>query len=165
MALVRDNRIVTDPYRDVSADDALPAAGALLVSLEQWRTHRDRLARHPDPLGLRLRSDQHPDEIADDLDRFAVIALEFPTFRDGRAYSVARLLRQRHGFTGELRAVGDVLLDQLHFMQRVGFDAFEINGEDPLGAYRQAAGEFSVWYQPAADDRPWASRLRQRRSA
>lgn len=165
MALVRDNQLVTDAYRDVSADDALPAAGALLVSLEQWQGHRDRLSRHPDPVGLRLRGDQQPDEIADDLNRFAVIALEFTTFRDGRAYSLARLLRERHGFTGELRAVGDVLLDQLHFMQRVGFDAFEIEGADPLGAYRQAAGEFSVWYQPAADQRPWASRLRHSRRA
>ncbi len=91
-----------------------------------------------------------------------MIALEFPAFKDGRAYSHARLLRERFGFQGELRAVGDVLLEQLHFMQRVGFDAFEIDSADPLGDYQTAVADFSVWYQPATDSRPTAVDLRHR---
>ena len=90
-----------------------------------------------------------------------VVALEFPKFRDGRAYSYARLLRERYGFKGELRAVGEVLLEQLFFMLRTGFDAFEIESADPLEDYRTALADFSVWYQPTADGRPTAMQLRR----
>ena len=113
------------------------------------------------PLGIRLHSDQPPELIAADLPHFAVVALEFPKFRDGRAYSYARLLRERYGFKGELRAVGEVLLEQLFFMLRTGFDAFEIESADPLKDYRTALADFSVWYQPAADGRPTAMQLRR----
>ena len=91
------------------------------------------------------------------------MALEFPKFRDGRAYSYARLLRERYGFEGELRAVGDVLLEQLFFMLRTGFDAFEIESPNPLEDYRTALADFSVWYQPAADGRPTAMQLRHQK--
>ena len=94
---------------------------------------------------------------------FALVALDFPKFRDGRAYSYARLLRERYGFRGELRAVGEVLLEQLFFMLRTGFDAFEIQGPDPSGAYRTALADFSVWYQPTGDGRPTAIQLRRAR--
>jgi uncharacterized protein (DUF934 family) len=109
-----------------------------------------------------LRSDESPVLVADDLERFAVIALEFPAFRDGRAYSYARILRERYGFAGELRAVGDVLMEQLHFMLRVGFDAFELGGDDPVAAYETALKDFSVWYQPTGDGRGTAMQLRRR---
>ena len=107
-----------------------------------------------------MKSDQSPELIADDLDKLALVALEFPACRDGRAYSYARILRERYGFTGEVRAVGDVLMEQLHFMLRTGFDAFEIEAEDPLGQYRQALRDFSVWYQPTGDGRPTAVQRR-----
>ncbi len=87
----------------------------------------------------------------------------FPKFRDGRAYSYARLLRERYGFEGELRAVGDVLLEQLFFMLRTGFNAFELTAEDPLGAYRTALGDLSVFYQPTGDGRATALQLRHAR--
>ena len=93
------------------------------------------------------------------------MALEFPKFGDGRAFSYARLLRERYGFTGEVRAVGEVLYDQLVFMHRCGFDAFEIAADDAAGRWLQALGEISVWYQPTADGRPSAMSLRQRRLA
>jgi uncharacterized protein (DUF934 family) len=112
------------------------------------------------PVGVRLKSDQSPELIAADLERLALVALEFPKFRDGRAYSHARILRERYGFRGELRAVGDVLMEQLHFMLRTGFNAFEIAGPDPLEQYRTAKAEFSVWYQPTGDGRPTAINLR-----
>ena len=109
-----------------------------------------------------LNSDQPPDLSGDGLQELAVIALEFPAFRDGRAYSYARLLREKYDFRGELRAVGDVLLEQLHFMVRTGFDAFEIQSDNPLADFEVAAADFSVWYQPTADGRDTALELRRR---
>lgn len=161
MALVKNGELVTSSFVDASAADAVPAVGPVIVSLAQWTAQRDELLARGTPLGIRLHSDQPPELIAADLPHFAVVALEFPKFRDGRAYSYARLLRERYGFKGELRAVGDVLLEQLFFMLRTGFDAFEIESADPLQDYRTALADFSVWYQPAADGRPTAMQLRR----
>jgi uncharacterized protein (DUF934 family) len=164
MALVKDNQLVAnDPFVDASGADSIPPAGPVIVSLEQWQTHREALLARGTPLGIRLHSDQSPELIAADLAHFAVVALEFPKFRDGRAYSYARLLRERYAYESELRAVGDVLLEQLFFMVRTGFDAFDIQGDDPLGAYRTALADFSVWYQPTGDGRPTALQLRHRK--
>lgn len=160
--LIRNGELVDDPFADMTAADEIPERGPVIVSLDQWRASRDVLVARRDPIGIRLRSDESPESIADELDHFAVIALEFPKFRDGRAYSYARILRERLGYTKELRAVGDVLLEQLHFMLRCGFDAFEIRDPDPLGAYRAAAADYTVWYQPTGDGRPTAMALRRR---
>jgi uncharacterized protein (DUF934 family) len=163
MALIKDGELVDDPFTDASGSDALPSTGAVLVSYEQWQAQRPALLARGTALGVRLRSDQAPELIADDLPHLALVALEFPKFRDGRAYSYARLLRERHGFTGELRAVGEVLLEQLFFMLRTGFNAFEIDAKDPLGEYRTALGDLSVFYQPTGDGRPTALQLRHAR--
>ena len=100
--------------------------------------------------------------IANELDQFAMIALEFPVFGDGRAYSYARLLRDRYHYTGELRAVGDVLLEQLHFMHRVGFDAFQVADDDAVSAWETALADLGVWYQPTGDGRASVIQLRHR---
>jgi uncharacterized protein (DUF934 family) len=160
MALIKNGELVASSFVDASAAEAIPPSGPVIVSLAQWQAQRDALIARGTPLGIRLHSDQPPDLIAADLARFVVIALEFPKFRDGRAYSYARLLRERYGYKGELRAVGDVLLEQLFFMLRTGFDAFELTSQDPLGDYRTALADFSVWYQPTADGRPTAIQLR-----
>ena len=159
-ALIRDGSLVDDDWRFVGDDEPLPAGGAVLVSLERWQRDREALLARGTPVGVRLRSDQPPEQIAGDLDRLALVALEFPKFRDGRAYSYARILRERYGFAGELRAVGDVLMEQLHFMLRTGFNAFELESDDPLAQYETARADFSVWYQPTGDGRPTAIRLR-----
>lgn len=153
MALLKDGRLQTDPYLDVSGQEDWPDDGALLVGLDQWQERREELLERDEPLGIRLRSDQKPDNIAADLEHFALVALEFPVFKDGRAYSYARLLRERYGFDGELRAVGDVLLEQLQFMHRVGFNSFVIDSPDAVRDWETAIAEIGVWYQPAADDR------------
>jgi len=160
MALIKNGALVEDIFTVVGDDDAYPSSGAVVVSLERWQSDRARLLDRMDPVGVRLKSDQSPELIADDLGRISMVALEFPQFRDGRAYSYARILRERFAFDGEIRAVGDVLMEQLHFMLRTGFDAFEINSDDPLGQYNKAQSDFSVWYQPAADGRPTATQLR-----
>jgi uncharacterized protein (DUF934 family) len=160
MALVKNGELIASEFVDASGADAIPPTGPIIVSLDQWKAHRDELLQRGTPLGIRLHSDQPPELIEADIGHFAVVALEFPKFRDGRAYSYARLLRERYGFKGELRAVGDVLLEQLFFMLRTGFDAFEIDSADPLKDWRTALSDFSVWYQPAADGRPTAMQLR-----
>ena len=160
MVLIREGRLSEDRFTDVSGEDSVTAQGPIIVSLEQWQSDRESLQARE--LGIRLASDQSPELIADDLEHFSVVALEFPVFRDGRAYSYARILRDTYGYKGELRAVGEVLLEQLHFMIRVGFDAFEMQGDDPEAAYKTAAEEFSTWYQPGADARATAMQLRMR---
>ena len=163
MALIKAGQLVDDAFVYVADDGALPVAGAVIVSLECWQSSRDALLRRDEPVGVRLRSDEPPALIGDGIEKLAVIALEFPAFRDGRAYSYARLLREKYAYLGELRAIGDVLLEQLHFMVRTGFDAFEIDSEDPIGDYQVAAEDFSVWYQPTADGRSTATELRRQR--
>jgi uncharacterized protein (DUF934 family) len=161
MALIRDDILTDDPYRAVPEGEAIPAVGPVLVTLAHWQAERDALLNRAEDVGVRLKSDESPELIADDLDRISLVALEFPQFRDGRAYSYARMLRERFEFTGEVRAVGEVLMEQLHFMLRTGFNAFEIDSPDPLGQYETAKADFSVWYQPTGDGRPTASELRR----
>jgi len=163
MALIRAGELVEDPYVAVADDASLPDSGAVIVSLARWQQDRDALVDRADPVGLRLKSDESPELVASDLDSIALVALEFPQFRDGRAYSYARMLRERFGYQGEVRAVGDVLMEQLHFMLRTGFDAFEIDSDDALAEYQVALEDFSVWYQPTGDGRPTAIELRHRR--
>ena len=156
MALLKDGAICDDIYTDVSATDDLAAGslpqGAVIVGVPQWQELRDTLIARDDPVGIVLRSDEKPSLIENDLAHFDVIALDFPTFRDGRAYSYARLLR-RMGWEGELRAVGEVLLEQLHYMHRVGFNSFLIDSDAAVDDWTTAAADFSVWYQPTGDGR------------
>ncbi len=158
MPLLKNGEVIDDTWsilpESANDDDGGAALDVdLIFSLEQWQNHRDALLKRNGRLGLRLRSDQPPAEIVDDLEHFDLIALEFPKFSDGRAYSYARLLRERHGFKGELRAVGNVLRDQLFFMLRCGFDSFAVASEDGVTAWREAIAEMSVWYQPTGDGR------------
>ena len=165
MALVKDGKLTEDSWVAVADAADVPSSGPVIVSLSRWRAERDALLTRSDPLGVRLASHEMASEIAPDLDRIGLVALEFPTFRDGRAYSSARLLRDRYGFKGELRAVGNVLRDQLLFMNRCGFDAFEIASDDAVEVWRKAIEEFSVWYQPATDNRVPVTVLRHIRRA
>jgi uncharacterized protein (DUF934 family) len=123
-----------------------------VVSLARFRAEREALLEREGRLGVRIPGDADPEELRLDLDALAVIEVELPRFADGRAFSTARLLRERLGFGGELRAVGYILRDQLFYLSRVGFDAFELKpNRDPEEAL-QAFGEISVTYQPAADE-------------
>lgn len=113
---------------------------------------------------LDLPNDADIDEVAGALPRFAVVILHFPTFRDGRAYSQARLLRDRYGYKGEIRARGEVLRDQALFMARAGVDAFEVDCAEKEG-FAEALGEFSYVYQRASDGAEPVWRLRALRAA
>ena len=160
MALLKNGTVETDTYSNVSATNIIPENGDIIVSLTQWQEHHDALINRSGSLGIVLHSDEKPEAIVDDLKYFDIIALEFPAFKDGRAYSYARLLRDRYGYPGELRAVGDVLLEQLHFMHRVGFNAFNIQSEDAVNAWEIASADISVWYQPTSDGRTSINQLR-----
>jgi len=148
MPLLRDGTIAEDDWT-TPADGAPLPDGPVLVDLGTWRAHRDALSSRSAPVGIRLKADDDPEELADHLGSVDLIALEFPAFTDGRAYSAARVLRERLGYTGELRAVDNVLRDQFVFMHRCGFDSLEVEDEGAVEAWRQAIGEISGTYQPA----------------
>lgn len=162
MPLVKDNSIIEDSWIHIADGEDAPLDAAIIVSADRWLADRASLVHRNGAVGVRLRNDQSPEELGEDLHRFGVVALEFPAFKDGRAYTQARLLRERHSFTGEVRAFGDVLRDQLLFMQRCGIDAFEIRKQADAEAFQKAISEISVFYQPAADARQPVTAQRNR---
>jgi uncharacterized protein (DUF934 family) len=163
VTLLKDGAIVADPWTHL-ADEALPSEGDVIVPLSRL-TAGPLPERRPGRLGVVLRNTDPVSAVVPYLGLIDVIALEFPKFTDGRAYSQARVLREQCGYTGELRAVGQVLIDQLLLMRRCGFDAFEIGGAQNLPAWRKAFEAFSVVYQPTGDGRTPVSRLRRRLAA
>lgn len=145
--LRRDGTVALDPFVEVSDDAPLPAAGAVLVSHARFEAERAALLARSAPLGVVFPAGVDAG-LDPDLARLALVAYHFSRFADGRPYSHARNLRQRWGFAGELRACGDVLRDQVGYLARCGFDAFEIRADrDPEDA-RHGLLDFSVDYQP-----------------
>ena len=163
MPLLRNGRAVHDPWLPVGDGAPLPADGAIVVGFDRFAADAERLAGRNGALGVRLRNTDDARALAGHVGRLCLIVLEFPKYTDGRAYSQARLLRERLGYAGELRAAGNVLLDQLMFMQRCGFDAFEIDRPDAELAWRKAFAAFETFYQPTDDGR--ATILERRRQA
>jgi uncharacterized protein (DUF934 family) len=161
MPLVKVGKIVEDQYVRVEDDAPLPDGVPVLLTAARFLADARELAERDAPVGVIWPNDRRVAELAPFVDRLALIALIFPKFKDGRAYSQARLLRERHGFRGELRAAGEVLRDQFQFLLRSGFDAFEVKKPADVAAFAQAAARFSVFYQPSADGRLPALRRRQ----
>ena len=169
MALYKDGAFVEDPWRTAAAgDDANPPlTEGVILGLAAWLGVREQAPAGDNRLfALRIEPGDSLDAILPDLPRLALIALPFPKFNDGRSFSKARLLRGTHGFTGEIRAVGEVLWDQLQLMRRCGFDAFEITDDPTLRALEAGKTPFMTeFYQPglgaetrdgAPAGRPWA---------
>jgi uncharacterized protein (DUF934 family) len=151
MALLKQDGIVADSWTRIDDDAEISGMTQPIVSLTRWQRDRGALLARNGKLGIVLNSDESPTLIADDLVRFDVICLNFPKFTDGRGYSYARLLRSRYNYTGEIRAVGNVLRDQALFMRRCGIDALEIMDGRSTDGWRQAFAELSIRYQPAED--------------
>ncbi|MDA5193145.1 DUF934 domain-containing protein [Govanella unica] len=151
MQIIKDKAIVDDHWQHVAADAETIPDGDVILPLALWQARRAELVGRNGGIGVQLEPGDHPEQIAEDLHRFSVVACNFPSFRDGRGYSYARLLRERYGFTGEVRAVGDVLRDQLFYMARCGFNAFEMRPDRSIEDALKAFGDFSVTYQNAAD--------------
>jgi uncharacterized protein (DUF934 family) len=153
MPLVKNARITTDLFVRVADGEELPGNGDVLISSERFLADPEALLRRAGKTGVIWPNNRAVDDLVPYLDRLAAVALVFPTFRDGRAYSQARLLRERHGYDGELRAVGQVLRDQFVFMSRAGFDTFEVKKDADADAFAETMKRYSVFYQPTGDGR------------
>jgi uncharacterized protein (DUF934 family) len=143
-------RVCEDPFTSVDDDQVIPP-GDVIISLTRFQAEGETLMGQCRQVGVRLVPDEAVEVLAYDLARIPLVALAFPKFRDGRPFSAARILRERLGFTGELRAVGDVLLEQAKFMIRCGFDAFEPADGSRADQWTAAARRFRHVYQRAAD--------------
>ena len=159
--IINQQRAELDSWNSLYGDDSagfeeiLSAgqfSGDLLVSWEQWQQNRDVLLKQANRVGIKIDNDFELGELIEDLDKLSLIAVDFPVFSDGRAFSQARLLRQRYGFQGEIRAVGDVTWDRLRFMHRCGIDAYEIDEDRYSDDMLEAFQEITVQFQGAADD-------------
>ncbi|MET1077958.1 MAG: DUF934 domain-containing protein [Pseudomonas sp.] len=152
--IIKGDQVVDETWHLLPADtslDGLSNCDDLIVPLNLWREHARALQARDGGLGVWLESHEEVEELAEDLQHFQVVALNFPVFTDGRHYSSARLLRERYGYSGEIRAIGDVLRDQLFFLRRCGFDAFAVRADrDPHEALL-GLQDFAEVYQTAAD--------------
>ncbi len=142
--------LAEDPYSHV-ADEAPLTRGDVIVSMQRFHTEGERLLAEGRKVGVRVEADEAVEDIAQDLRRISVVALAFPKFLQGQSYSSARILRERYGYRGELRAVGDVLREQARFMVRCGFDAFEPADGSTAEDWNYVVGRFRHVYQRAAD--------------
>jgi len=153
MALIRNREVVDhDPWINIVDDETVPHDADVIVSLTRWQRDHVGLVQRTGRSGVRVGSGDELDGLIQHLSDISLVALEFPSFKDGRGYSKARLLRERYHFQGELRAVGNVLPDQLFYMARCGINAFEVQAGKSLDQALAAFGEYTVTYQAAADD-------------
>jgi uncharacterized protein (DUF934 family) len=163
MALWRPGGFAEDAWTRLPDDAPVPTEGAVIVSLKRWLAEREALKARKAPVGVAVEAGADAQAHLADLADRPLVALDFAKFADGRAFSYARLLRDRYGFKGELRATGDVLIDEVAFMLRCGFDAFEVTNAPTLAALE--SGRLpgpSIHYQPGsvagetqAGARPW----------
>jgi phosphoadenosine phosphosulfate reductase len=163
MPLWRREGFVEDKWTFLGDDAAVPADGAIVAPLKRWLSEREVLISRADPVGVAVEAGADAQAHLPDLADRPLIALAFGNFADGRSFSYARLLRDRHGFRGELRAVGDVLIDEIPLMLRCGFDSFEVTNAPTLRALE--AGHLPgspLHYQPSSahdetgeGTRPW----------
>ena len=156
MPLVKAGRIIEDRFVRVLDDAPLPEGAAILVPAARYLADSSDFASRTASTGVLWPNSRKILELAPYLDRLALIGLVFPNFRDGRAYSQARQLRETYGFRGELRATGEVLRDQFLFLIRAGFDAFEVKKENDAAAFASAVARYTVYYQPTGYTRPSA---------
>src|ERR1700682_2635375 len=153
MPLVKNGKITADAFVHVADDAEITGDGAVLISAARFLGDAEAISRRAGKTGVIWPNNRDLDDLVPYLDRLAVVALVFPNFRDGRAYSQARLLRERHGYDGELRATGQVLRDQFVFMLRAGFDALEVKKASDAEAFAATVKRYSVFYQPTGEGR------------
>ncbi len=154
--IIKGREVVSDDWSVLRLDegqaalDAVVPEGKVIVPLTVWQAQRDTLAARA-AIGVWIASDERPEVLKGELDQFAVVAVDFPKFTDGRGYSIAYNLRMRLGYTGELRAIGDVLRDQLFQMHRTGFDAFATRQDRNINDALKGLLDFSEVYQTSVD--------------
>jgi len=146
MPLLKNNVLVSDTWIHAGAEDQLPEAGDVIVPFSRLLREFETLSKRSGKLGVVFTTVERAEALATFLPRLSVVVLSFPAFNDGRAYSIARQLRD-FGYRGEIRATGNVLPDQLQFMLQVGFDAFDIGERFSLEAWQSASKQMSLAYQ------------------
>jgi uncharacterized protein (DUF934 family) len=161
MPLIKNGAFVEDRFVFIPEGQAFPDDGGVMVSLARFQSERDSIIAHHRPVCVRLAAAENPEVLKDDLANIDAIALEFPIFRDGRAFSWARMLRERFAYQGEIRAVGHFLYDQLAFLMRVGFDAFEVRQDFRIAEFSRAMDEMTYVYQPSVDRRKTVMQIRR----
>ena len=162
MPLLENGRIATDRFVAVADDAPVPADAPALIPFARLRHEATALAGRNAELGVQVASATRPEEIAPFLGRVSLVVVEFPKFRDGRGFSIARTLREQYGYTGAIRAVGHILPDQHAFLLRCGFTAVAVPEDADIGPWHAALGRFQVAYQAGADAAPTVSLLRRR---
>lgn len=152
--LIKDNAIADNTWQLLEKTDAPEAtdvpSGEVIVPLSVWQAQKDTLSARSD-VGVWLDSDETADLLGTDAQQLPLVAVNFPTFMDGRGFTAARLLRERFGFTGELRAIGGIIRDQLFYLKRCGFNAFQFADDSKLEDAMASLSDFSETYQAAAD--------------
>ena len=153
MRVIKDNQVLDDSWTwlpAIASDTVLPQ-GDVIVPLRYWLENRDALTAREGNFAVCINGEDSLDELANHLQEFPLVALEFPAFKDGRCYSHARLLRDRYQYQGDLRAVGDILRDQLFYMQRCGISSFAVRADKDIQDALNGLKDFSISYQTAAD--------------
>jgi len=163
MPLITDDAIVADSFTTVADDAPLPESGGAIVSLQRFQKDRESLLGRNAPIGVLLKASENPELLGEDVHRLSVVALDFPTHRDGRAFSWARILRTRLGYTGQVRAVGKFIYDQMNYQHRVGFDAWDVPEGFTLEQFHRARAEMTYVYQPSTDGKKTIFQLRNER--
>jgi uncharacterized protein (DUF934 family) len=146
MQIIKDKQIVENTYRYLADDENL-SNGNITVSLARWLQEKAQLLSHDGQVGLRLTIEDDVALIVDDLNKIALLELNFPAFTDGRLFSRAKLLRIRFGYQGEIRAVGNFMLDQVFYLSKIGVNAFHLNNEEQLPVALATLDDFSISYQ------------------
>jgi len=154
MKVINNRQIVDDSWQAIDDESNIKQLpdNKIIISLAFWNKHKQSLTARDDALGITLNPEDDVAEIAADLSSFALVVLQFPAFRDGRAYSQARNLRLHYDYQGEIRASGNVLRDQLAFMERVGFNSFEIDDHQDINDAINGFDEIEVKYQASSDE-------------
>ena len=151
-AVVSDDWTILRLSENETPESVTVPAGKIIVPLKVWQAQQATLQNRAE-LGVWLASNERPEELKGEMEKFAVIAVDFPKFADGRGYSIAYNLRARLGYVGELRAIGDVLRDQMFYMQRVGFDAFAPRPDKNIHDALKGLTDFSETYQTSLDQK------------
>ncbi|PHS72744.1 MAG: oxidoreductase [Cycloclasticus sp.] len=147
MTLIKHKKLSRDDWQYLKEGGELRASNNI-VNLDYWRGNNAVLVSEHSPCGILIHGDENPESFVADLDKLSLIAIDMPSFADGRAYSLAKVLRDTYGFTKEIRAMGDILPDQALYLTRVGFDALEFANETSATLAIEKLSDFSVFYQP-----------------
>lgn len=150
MNIIKDKKIIEDHWLHI-ADDAAFTKGDITVSLARWQQQASELTNHQGDIGIRLAPADIVEDVVNDLEKISLVVLEFPAFTDGRSFTQARLLRSRYHFTGEIRAIGNYMPDQVFYLSRVGVNSFQLANDKETEVALSTMNDFTVKYQASTN--------------